>query len=203
MTPAILILAGGAGLRMGGVNKALIELQGRPLIAHLLERVGLDGPVAVASHDAASARMLADFGPPVLTDGFADRRGPLAGVLAGLRWLKAQHPDCAGLVSLPVDSPFLSREIAHRLAKDSIEHGVDAVYAACGEVRHFAVAYWSVALHDRLEERVTASCDLSLRTFFSDVTSKACVFPETQAGDFVNLNTPEAVAQLARSIGGR
>jgi molybdopterin-guanine dinucleotide biosynthesis protein A len=189
MKPAILILAGGAGRRMGGVNKALVPLQGRPLIAHLLKRIDPDSPVAIAAHDELSARALDGFGPPVLLDGFPDRRGPLAGVLAGLRWLRRCHPDHLGLVSLPVDSPYLSAEIAQRLIQSATDAAAEIAYATCEMISHYAIAYWRVDLETRLAETVTKAGSLSIRNFLQHALVTECEFSKEMVRCFININT--------------
>ena len=85
-----LILAGGRARRMGGIDKPFAELAGRPLIAHVIDRVRPQ-VAALALNAAHGAAGLDAFGPPILADADADGRieplaGPLAGLLAGLDW---------------------------------------------------------------------------------------------------------------------
>ena len=76
-----LILAGGQARRMGGRDKALLDLAGRPLLAHVAERLaGQVGPIAIGAN--GDPARFAPFGFPVLPDQF-DQAGPLAGVLGG------------------------------------------------------------------------------------------------------------------------
>ncbi|MEM6490044.1 MAG: NTP transferase domain-containing protein, partial [Pseudomonadota bacterium] len=79
------ILAGGLARRMGGGDKALLALAGRPLLAHVIERLApqVDGLALNANGDPAR---FARFGLPVLADTVPGFAGPLAGVLAGMRW---------------------------------------------------------------------------------------------------------------------
>ena len=77
------ILAGGQGQRMGGVDKALVPLAGAPLLAHVIARLEPQVERLALSAKGDAARF-ARFGLPVLPDG--PGAGPLAGVLAALRW---------------------------------------------------------------------------------------------------------------------
>ncbi len=107
-----LVLAGGRGSRMGGVDKGLQLLQGRPLVAHVLERlapqVGALMINANRSLDAYSA-----YGHPVLSDADDSFSGPLAGMLAGLRAMQTDW-----LLAVPCDSPRLPLDLAARLSAD-------------------------------------------------------------------------------------
>jgi molybdopterin-guanine dinucleotide biosynthesis protein A len=200
MTAAIVILAGGAGRRMGGANKALLELGGRPLLAHLLDRLKVTGPVAIVAHDAVGAEVLQRFGLPVLTDGFADYRGPLAGVLAGLSWRRQHYPESTGLVSLPVDCPFLPPDIALRLSETAEARQTDVVYAACDGVQHYACAWWAPDLEAPLRRVVEAAEVLAIRRFTQNLKVASYEFPAVRARDFRNLNTAEAMAEAEGSV---
>jgi molybdopterin-guanine dinucleotide biosynthesis protein A len=200
MTAAIVILAGGAGRRMGGANKALLELGGRPLLAHLLGRLQAPGPVAIAAHAAAGAEALRRFGLPILIDGFADHRGPLAGVLAGLSWRRQHHPESSGLVSLPVDCPFLPPDIARRLSETAKARRAQVVHATCGGTAHYACAWWAPELDAPLRRVVGAAEELAIRRFTQGLKVVTCDFPAAQSGDFRNLNTPSAMMEAERSL---
>jgi molybdenum cofactor guanylyltransferase len=200
MMPAIVILAGGAGRRMGGANKALLELGGRPLLAHLLDRIETRGPVAIAAHDAAGAEMLQLFGLPILTDEFADHRGPLAGVLAGLAWRRELHPESRGLVSLPVDCPFLPPDVVLRLSETARTRQAEVVHAACDGVSHYACSWWAPALEAPLRRVVEAAETLAIRRFVRSLKVATCEFPTSQAGDFRNLNTRGSMLEAEGSV---
>jgi len=104
-----LILAGGQGRRMGGVDKGLQTLRGKPLVAWVLERLApqVNEVVINANQNAAE---YARFGCPVVADRIGGFAGPLAGLQAGLE--AARHPL---LVTVPCDSPFLPGDLVGRL----------------------------------------------------------------------------------------
>lgn len=127
MQVTALILCGGRGSRMGGVDKPLELFQGRPLVQHVLDRIApqVKGRVLISAnrHPAVYER----FGYPVLADTLSDFQGPLAGLLAGLSFLRSSQEQ-PGIGDLPVadgdqwvlcvsgDSPWLPLDLLQRLA---------------------------------------------------------------------------------------
>lgn len=103
------VLAGGQSRRMGGRDKGLVPLQGRPLIAHVLERLApqVEEILVIANRNAAA---YAAFGHRVLPDAVGNFAGPLAGLHRGL--FEARHPLVLGV---PCDCPALPHDLASRL----------------------------------------------------------------------------------------
>ncbi len=104
-----LIIAGGRGNRMGGVDKGLQLLNGEAMISHVIARLSPQVATVVINAN----RNLSDyavFGAPVFPDQNDDFSGPLAGIQAGLR-----HCATPYLVTAPCDSPFLPRDLVRRL----------------------------------------------------------------------------------------
>jgi molybdopterin-guanine dinucleotide biosynthesis protein A len=108
-----LILAGGRGSRMGGVDKGLQTFNGLPLALHTLTRLQMGGGVG---HTMINAnRNLAayeSFGVSVWPDGLTDYAGPLAGFLTGLERCETPY-----LVTVPCDTPLLPLDLVPRLAQ--------------------------------------------------------------------------------------
>ena len=104
------LLAGGQGSRMGGVDKGLVELAGRPMAAHALARLApqVDELIINANQNLAAWQA---FGHPVFGDDIGGFAGPLAGLHAAL--VRARHPL---VVTAPCDSPFLPADLVERLA---------------------------------------------------------------------------------------
>jgi len=125
-----LILAGGQGRRMGGVDKGLQPLRGRPLVAWVLERLApqVDEVVINANQNQDA---YARFGPRVVGDRIGGFAGPLAGLQAGLA--AATHPL---LATVPCDSPFLPGDLVARL-RDALEReAADLAVARTGDQPH-------------------------------------------------------------------
>lgn len=103
------ILAGGLGRRMGGIDKGLQELRGRPLAAWVVERLAPQVDELLINANQNTERYAA-FGHRVVADQIPDFAGPLAGLHAALS--AASHPLVA---TAPCDSPFLPADLVSRL----------------------------------------------------------------------------------------
>jgi molybdopterin-guanine dinucleotide biosynthesis protein A len=112
-----LILAGGAASRIGGGDKPLLNVGGRPMLARILHTLAADLTDIAISANGDPTRF-ASLGCPVLDDGVFVGEGPLAGILAGLDW--AAGLGCSALLSVPGDTPFVPRGLAALLATEFI-----------------------------------------------------------------------------------
>ena len=105
-----IVLAGGMGRRMGGVDKGLVELDGKPMVAHVLARLTPQvGRVLINANQNSDRYAL--LGHPVVADAVGGFAGPLAGLHAGMT--EATTPF---VVTVPCDSPFLPLDLVARLA---------------------------------------------------------------------------------------
>lgn len=201
MTLPAVVLAGGRGRRLGGVDKALLPLAGRPLLAHVLDRLRAGageeqaGPLALnANGDRAR---FAAFGLPVLPDDVPGLPGPLAGIVTALRW--AVSLGAPAVMTVPCDTPFLPRDLAARLAAASDgAGGVIACAASAGRV-HPVAALWPVGLRDAL----AAALDAGERKVDAWAAAQGrVVVPFADAGvdPFLNVNTPADVAEAERIL---
>lgn len=105
-----LILAGGRGQRMDGRDKGLQIFSGRPLVAHVAERLRPQVETFLISANR-NRDAYAAFGAQVVSDETQDFAGPLAGMLAGLRAARTDY-----VLTVPCDSPFLPEDLGERLA---------------------------------------------------------------------------------------
>ena len=120
-----MILAGGKARRMGGQDKGLVSYRGRPLIAHVLER--LEPQVRTILINANRSRdRYAQFGHPVIADAEDGYLGPLAGILAGLRAARTEL-----LLCVPCDSPRISPDLADKLAAPFAQETTRVAVASC------------------------------------------------------------------------
>lgn len=137
------LLAGGQGSRMGGVDKGLVELRGRPMAAWVIERLGpqVDELLINANQNAES---YAAFGHKVFPDEIQGFAGPLAGLHAALS--RASHPL---VVTAPCDSPFLPEDLVPRLLAGLIKDDADLAVAKTFDQAHpvFCLCKQSVLPH--------------------------------------------------------
>jgi molybdenum cofactor guanylyltransferase len=188
MTVVGVILAGGAARRMGGADKALLPLAGRPLVAHVAARLAPQVSRMALSANGDPARfalwlpqvpVLAD--PPQLQDA-----GPLAGLLAAMIWAKSEG--ASALVTVAVDTPFLPSDLVARLGEAAGSAG-----AACARSHgrvHYTSALRPVAGLAALQQALIAG---ERRLRFGLEAAVAVPF-DGVFDPFHNLNTPEDLA---------
>lgn len=124
-----LILAGGRGSRMGGVDKGLQNFNGMPLALHTLTRLQMGGGVGEIMINAnRNLAAYESFGVPVWPDGLADYPGPLAGFLTGLERCETPY-----MLTVPCDTPLLPLDLAQRLAAALELANADIAMAAAPE----------------------------------------------------------------------
>lgn len=191
MTPAV-ILAGGLSRRMGGGDKTLRDLHGRPLLAHVVDRLAAQAAPLAVNANGDPARFAA-FGlpvlpDPVLPDPVPGQPGPLAGILAALLW--ARSLGAPRVLTAPGDAPFLPDDLLRRLS----ETDAPAIAASAGRP-HPVVGLWPVALEPPLREAL-AQGRLRVLDFALSRGARMVEFPVPPEGrdPFLNLNTPAELA---------
>jgi molybdopterin-guanine dinucleotide biosynthesis protein A len=192
-TPVAVLLAGGLARRMGGGDKALRLLGGRTLLDHAIARIGpqVAGMVINANGDPARFKAwgLEVVGDPV--EGFV---GPLAGVLAGMRWGAARG--ARDVVSVPTDTPFLPLDLVARL---EAARGAAGVALACAGSRgwaHPVIGLWPVGLADALEAALRGG--MRKIDAWTALQGVARADFEGEPDPFFNANTPEELAAAER-----
>jgi molybdopterin-guanine dinucleotide biosynthesis protein A len=122
-----LVLAGGRGSRMGGVDKGLQLFQGMPLAQHALRRLSPQvGRVMVNAN--RNLELYRAMGPAVYGDAMPGFAGPLAGVLAGL-----DHCVTPYLVTVPCDTPYFPHDLVERLAGGLVGADIATAYSREGD----------------------------------------------------------------------
>jgi molybdenum cofactor guanylyltransferase len=125
-----LVLAGGLGRRMGGVDKGLQDFRGEPMVAHVIRRLAPQVESLLINANQNIERYAA-FGHPVVVDAIGGYAGPLAGLHAGLTACRTPL-----LVSSPCDSPFLPADLVARLHDALVRGGAELAVARTGAQVH-------------------------------------------------------------------
>lgn len=190
------ILAGGEGRRMGGRDKALLPLAGRPLLAHVIARAEPQLSHLALNANGDPARFDA-FRLAVLPDDVPDRPGPLAGVLAAMEW--AAGLGARRVFTMAADTPFLPGDLVPQLLM-ACESCAGPVLAAspdeAGVARvHPTFGAWPVALRDDLRAAL-AQGRRRVMGWAEAHGAQSVTFPAPALDPFFNINTP---ADLARA----
>jgi len=176
-----IVLAGGLGRRMGGVDKGLQDLRGRPMVQWVLERFAPQVDEIVINANQNRERYAA-FGHPVVADDIAGFAGPLAGLHAGLK--AAAHELVA---TVPCDSPFLPEDLVARLQKDLGAH--DLAVAKTGDQPHPVFVLTRKAIRANLE-RFLAGGGRKIDAWYASLRVVEVSFDD-EADAFRNINTRE------------
>jgi molybdopterin-guanine dinucleotide biosynthesis protein A len=192
-----LVLAGGLARRMGGGDKALIEIGGVAILDRVLERLrpACTGIILNANGDPAR---FARYGLPVIPDSVPDFAGPLAGILAGLGWAAAHAPDIAWIVSTPGDCPFLPHDLVPRLHAAREKAGTPLACARSGDWRHPVVGLWPAALREDLRHALIEEGLRKIEVWTARHGVAIAEWPAKPLDPFFNVNTPEDAAEAER-----
>ena len=197
------ILAGGKSSRMGGGDKCLLPLGGRPVLASVL--AGLKPQVFdIVINANGEPKRFAHFGLPVLADSMAGFAGPLAGIHAGLEWVKANRPGIRYVVTVPSDTPFFPGDLVQRFLSE-LEHHPSLLVAASAEGVHPVVGLWPVGLARDLQEYLQQGMH-KVGAFTKQHGVVEVFFPPVEVGGrlvdpFFNINRPEELEQAGALLG--
>ena len=194
------ILAGGLSRRMGGKDKGLVELAGKPLIAHVHERLAARTSAIVVNANGDPARF-AMLGLPVQPDTVPGFAGPLAGILAAMRWSASNHGEARFLVSVAADTPFFPPDLVTRLQANHDGSDDMITLARSNGQCHPVFALWPLALADAVEAFLAIDENRKVMQFIGGYRYLAIDFPLTAKGHdpFFNINEPSDLA-LAESM---
>ena len=149
------LLAGGKSRRMGGGDKCLLELGGRPLLAHAIARLTPQAGALVLSANGDPARFAA-FGLDVVADPVEGFAGPLAGVLAGFNWARTNAPSARWVVTAATDTPFFPEDLVTGLMGATEGRYPAIALAASGGRRHPVFGLWPTALAEDLRDALNS-----------------------------------------------
>ena len=185
---AATLLAGGQARRMGGGDKNLMMLAGKPVLRHVLDRVDFADRPLMINANGDPARYAA-FCLPVCADVIDGYAGPLAGILTGLEWVARNHSDCSHMVSLATDAPFLPVNLIAVL-ESAIGDGAEIAQAMSLHRRHPVFAIWPVAIAGALRDAVIGEGVRKIDNFTARYHCVTVEFAGTP-DPFMNLNRPD------------
>ena len=182
------ILAGGQAKRMGGVDKGLQPLQGKPLFQFIYDR--LHSQVEHISVNAnRNQAIYAVAGLPVFGDKIEGFQGPLSGILTAL-----EQSETDFVLFVPCDSPFFPDNLLEKLKSAVVFHGVSIAYVHDGEREHPTFCLMARSLKEKLAAYLAAG-DRRMLQFMRQNGAVSVDFSENKAA-FTNINTLDELLQF-------
>ncbi len=177
------ILAGGRGRRMGGVDKGLVEFNGRPLIQHVIEAITPQVHTLMINANRNLVRYQT-FGYPVIADSLNDYQGPLAGFLAAMEMARTPY-----IVTVPCDGPLLAADLVERLVQARERDSAEIAVAHDGQRMQPVYALIPVSLKQSLQHYLDGG-DRKIDLWYALHRVALADFSDLPA-TFVNINTEE------------
>jgi molybdopterin-guanine dinucleotide biosynthesis protein A len=184
-----LLLAGGQSRRMGGGDKCLRNLGGRSVLSRILDIARPQVAKLVLNANGDAGRF-AEFDVPVaadVVDGFA---GPLAGILTGLEWAKANASECKWVASFACDAPFAPADLVSRFLA-AVNQGADLVCASSGGRDQPVFGLWPVSLADDLRRAVMQEGVRKVDIWTARYQLARVEWPTDPVDPFFNVNRPD------------
>ncbi len=196
------ILAGGQSRRMGGGDKTLIELGGKSMLAHIIDRLSPQTEHIILNANGDPARF-ADFGFPVVADPVGDYAGPLAGILAGVTYARDHAPGVRYVVSVAGDTPFFPKTLVSRLLSAVPTDRPVIALSSSHDRLHPVFGLWPVALADDLHDWLSSGQNGKVLAFVDRHESVEVAFEDDETGmdPFFNANRPEDLEAARRAMG--
>ena len=184
-----IILAGGKGRRMDGLDKGMVEFRNMPLIEHVLHRIApqVDALVINANRNFD---FYAASGLPVVPDERLDFAGPLAGIEASL----SKAPTPLALI-VPCDTPFLPTDLVTRMIDVMHKEQADVVIPDDGEREQPLICLMKTSLKDSISRVLDANCP-KVRDWLA-LQNLAWVDFSDQPEAFANINDAETLEKLS------
>lgn len=180
------IIAGGKSSRMGGREKAFLDLGGVPLVERVYSRIRFQVHSVVINANGDASRF-ERLGLPVIPDTRADVQSPLAGLHAALTYGAGGNFDA--VLTVPSDAPFLPLDLVDRLEDEGRSTGA-AVATSAGQV-HYLTGLWSTALAPVLDKAIRHDGIVRVQDFERLVHTEEVMWATVPHDPFININTPE------------
>ncbi|ALJ34703.1 molybdenum cofactor guanylyltransferase MobA [Azospirillum brasilense] len=191
------LLAGGLSRRMGGGDKSLRTLGGRSILERIVATVRPQVGPLVLNANGDPARFAA-FGLPVAADVVEGFAGPLAGVLTGMEWARANAPGCRLLASFATDAPFIPGDLVARLVGAVEREGADLACARSDGQEHPVFGLWRVDLADDLRRAMVEEDMRKVDAWTARYRLAVADFATDPVDPFFNTNRPDDLAEAER-----
>lgn len=192
-----IVLAGGLARRMGGGDKGLRLVRGRPILERVIDRARPQ-VAALALSANGDAERFAALGLPIVPDDVPGNPGPLAGILAGMEWAATVVPGAGYLASFAGDTPFLPPDLVPRLAEALGQSGAGVACAASGGRLHPVFGLWPVASRAELRRALVEEGVRPVEAWARRHRLAVVEFSAAPLDPFFNVNTADDLAEAER-----
>lgn len=184
------ILAGGLARRMGGGDKSMLQLGGKPILSYVVE---------LAQHQLGSVLLnangdpgrFAEFGLPIQADIVPDFAGPLAGVVSAMAWAKQNQPTATHIITMAADTPFFPVDYVARMLQQMQTQDQRLACASYQGRSQPVFGLWPVALFDDLYKALVEDEMRKVDRFTAPYGVADVAFDELANNPFFNVNKPE------------
>ena len=197
-----ILLAGGLSRRMGGGDKNLLQLGGKSILRHVIERIAPQVDTLILNANGDADRF-AEYGLPVVGDVIDGYAGPLAGVLTGLEWASVNSPSCEWVATFATDAPFVPKNLVVELLNSIEANGADMACAMSKDRTHPPFAIWPIRLKDALR---AAMIDEEMRKIDLWTARYKIVhvpFEEEGIDPFFNINKPDNLGEAEQLLASK
>jgi len=184
------IIAGGQSTRFGGDDKFFEKLGGKSLIGHVVERVQPQTEILIINSNSDAA-LFDRQSLPVVSDSIAGFAGPLAGILAGMDWVRKNHPSTRWMATFPSDAPFIPLDCVKKMLECAENDDVDIVCAASNGRMHPVCALWYVGLAPDLRRSMLYEDMRKIDLWTVRHKLSTVKFSNSSYDPFFNINRPE------------
>ncbi len=178
---------------MGGGDKALMMLGGETLLARAIARARPQVEDLIISANGEPERF-APYGLPVVADTVPGFLGPLAGILAGLEWMRSHRPNARWLASFACDSPLFPTDMVAPLVDLARESKSLIAVAESGERTHPVFAVWSADIAETSESVLVKDGFRKVEDWIANFPHRSLGFSTDPVDPFLNVNTPGQLA---------
>ena len=196
------ILAGGQSRRMGGGDKCVRPLNGKPILQWIIDRARPQVSNLVLSANGDPSRF-SQFGLEVFSDSIPGSAGPLAGILSGMEWARSQNSENEWIVTFPADAPFIPTDLVARFVEKAQAEDAQLVSAISAGRTHPVCGLWSISLLDELRSAMINEEMRKIDLWTARYRISTVEFRTDPVDPFFNINHAEELSQaeeLARSV---
>ena len=184
------ILAGGLSRRMGGGDKCLHPLAGRPMLDHVIDRFAPQVSRLALNANGDPARFAA-WPLPVIPDIIKGHAGPLAGVLTAMAWAKQSSPSVQWVATVAADTPFLPADLVSSLMSAANKESLPLAVARSAGRHHPVFGLWDVGLFADLHMAVFTEGVRKVDSWTARHRIAEVGFSAPSGDPFFNVNTPD------------